>query len=66
MKATTLKTKTITELNVEMQDLLRELFNLRMQKGFNPQQVKSSEFGRVRRLIARIKTILHDKEGAVK
>jgi large subunit ribosomal protein L29 len=61
MKANTLKTKSVAELDNEMQDLQRELFNLRMQKGFNPQQVKSSEFGRVRRTIAKIKTILHEK-----
>jgi large subunit ribosomal protein L29 len=61
MKKNELKTKTILELQVELHASLREQFNLRMQKGIDPQQVKSSAFKNVRRLIARIKTIMHQK-----
>ena len=62
MKTVELREKSVVDLKKEIHDLLRELFNLRMQKVFSPQQVKTSEFGRVRRLIARTKTILHEKE----
>lgn len=61
MKTTELKNKTVAELKEELRESLREQFNLRMQKGINPQQVKSSAFKNVRRLIARIKTIMHQK-----
>ncbi len=61
MKENELKTKTIPELQTELHKSLREQFNLRMQKGIHPQQVKSNTFKNVRRLIARIKTIIHQK-----
>jgi len=61
MKKNELKTKTLPELQDELHESLREQFNLRMQKGLNPQQVKSSAFKNVRRMIARIKTIMHQK-----
>ena len=62
MKANELRDKSVADLKKEKESLLRELFNLRMQKVFSPQQLKTSEFGRVRKLIARVKTILHEKQ----
>lgn len=61
MKNSELKIKTISELQNELNELLREQFNLRMQKGMSPQQAKSHAFKNVRRFIARIKTIMHQK-----
>ena len=57
MKAAELRKKNPEELNKELMDLLREQFNLRMQKG-SGQLTRPSEIKRVRREIARIKTIL--------
>ncbi|WP_127475861.1 50S ribosomal protein L29 [Sulfurivermis fontis] len=62
MKANDLRQKGVEELNQELLGLLREQFNLRMQKGTGqlsqPHRVKV-----VRRDIARIKTILEQKAG---
>jgi len=62
MKASELRQKEPAELNEELVALLREQFNLRMQKGTDqlaqPHRVKL-----VRRDIARIKTILNEKAG---
>lgn len=60
MKASELREKTIEELTKELFALLRELFNLRMQKGAG-QPPKSHLFKKVRVDIARIKTILKEK-----
>ena len=57
MKAAELRKKNPEELKKELMDLLREQFNLRMQKG-SGQLTRPSEIKRVRRDIARIKTIL--------
>ncbi len=59
MKAAELKKKKPQELNTLLYELLREQFNLRMQKG-SGQLSKPSEVKRVRRNIARVKTILHE------
>ena len=60
MKANELKDKGVEDLNNELKGLLREQFNLRMQKGTGslsqPHRVKL-----VRRDIARVKTILNQK-----
>lgn len=62
MKANDLRQKGVEELNQELLGLLREQFNLRMQKGAGqlsqPHRVKA-----VRRDIARIKTVLEQKAG---
>ncbi len=62
MKASELKSKTVEELGTELEALLREQFNLRMQRGTGqlsrPHQMKD-----VRRNIARVKTILREKAG---
>lgn len=65
MKAAELREKDINELQQELHELLREQFNLRMQKG-SGQAIKPHLFERVRRDIARVKTILHDKTPKVK
>ena len=60
---TELRKKDAAGLKQELQDLLREQFNLRMQQGSGqlskPHQVKV-----VRRSIARIKTLLKEKAGS--
>ncbi len=60
MKATDLRKKSIEELTGEMLALLKEQFNLRIQKGAG-QAPKSHLFKKVRRGIARIKTIIKEK-----
>jgi large subunit ribosomal protein L29 len=60
---TELKEKTVDELNDELNGLFREQFNLRMQRG-SGQDVKPHNFKRVRREIARIKTIVSQKQAA--
>lgn len=60
MKIDDLKTKSIIELNHEIESLLREQFNLRMQKGTGTKP-RASSFKEVRRNIARAKTILQQK-----
>jgi len=60
MKANELRSKSESELQQEIESLLREQFNLRMQKGAG-QQVKNHRFNEIRRTIARIKTILTEK-----
>ncbi len=62
MKANQLRKKTDTELKNELRELLREQFNLRMQKGFDQAvTARNHNFKKVRREIARIKTILREK-----
>lgn len=63
MKAAELRKKTSTELNEELLGLLRELFNLRMQKG-SGQLAQNHQLKGTRRDIARIKTVLRDKKAA--
>ena len=58
---TELSAKTVEELNEELKGLFREQFNLRMQRG-SGQEIKPHNFKRVRREIARIKTIIHQKQ----
>ena len=60
MKAAELRSKSSEELNEELLALIREQFNLRMQKGTG-QLTKPSEVKRVRRQIALIKTLLTEK-----
>lgn len=57
MNAIELRKKSNDDLNQLLLDLRREQFNLRMQKG-SGQLSKPSEVKRVRRDIARVKTIL--------
>jgi len=59
--AAELRDKSIDELNTELSALFREQFNLRMQQGTG-QDVKPHNHKRVRRQIARIKTIINQKQ----
>ena len=61
IKKIDLKNKTKTELEEELHQALREQFNLRMQKGTNPQGVKSHAFKKARRYIAALKMTIHQK-----
>ena len=58
-----LKTKSTEELRAQKIDLLKEQFNLRMQKGTG-QLTKNHMFKNIRRDIARINTILSEKQKA--
>jgi len=59
MKASDLRQKNQEELNTLLMDLLREQFNMRMQKGTG-QLTRPSQMTSVRRDIARIKTVLQE------
>lgn len=61
MKANDLRQQSVDELKQERVELLREQFNLRMQKA-SGQLSRSHLFKRSRRNIARINTILAEKE----
>jgi len=61
MATAELREKTVDELNTELSALFREQFNLRMQAG-SGQDVKPHNHKRVRRQIARIKTIINQKQ----
>lgn len=61
MDTKTLQSKSESELKVELQELLRQQFNLRMQKSAPGAQLKTHLFKQVRRGIARIKTLLRQK-----
>jgi len=60
MNVNEMKSKTAVELNGELKGLLQEQFNLRMQKGMG-QMTNTNELRRVRRDIARVKTIMTQK-----
>ena len=55
-----LKSKTSAELSDELKKLLQEQFSVRMQKGMG-QMTNSNELRRVRRDIARVKTVMTQK-----
>jgi len=57
MKAADLRSKSVDELNEELVALRREQFNLRMQNATG-ELTKNHEHGRVRKDIARVKTVL--------
>ncbi len=56
MNTAELRKKTEEELNTELMELVREQFNLRMQKG-SGQLSKPHKMKQVRRDIARLKTV---------
>ncbi len=60
MNAQDLQVKSEKELREQLSGLMREQFNLRMQKGMG-QLVKPHELRRVRRDIARVNTVLNQK-----
>jgi len=59
MKANELRTKTAEGLREDLQALLREQFNLRMQNG-SGQLAQVHQLKNVRRNIARVKTVLNE------
>ncbi|WP_455385182.1 50S ribosomal protein L29 [Acidihalobacter prosperus] len=63
MKVAELREKNVSELNDELVELRRAQFNLRMQKGTG-QLSKPDQVGKVRKDIARIKTVLNEKSRA--
>ena len=62
MNAKEMREKSAEELNKELVELMREQFNLRMQKGTG-QLARPHQMKEVRRNIARVKTILREKAG---
>jgi len=60
MKAGELKGKSPEELQQELNSLLKAQFGLRMQKA-TQQLTNTSQLGKVRRDIARVRTMLADK-----
>jgi large subunit ribosomal protein L29 len=60
MKASECRSKSVDELKKELAELLRAQFGLRMQLA-TQQTSKVSEVGKVRRNIARVRTILGEK-----
>ena len=64
MKAKDLRNKSVKELTKELLALLKEQFNLRIQRGVG-QSPKPYLFKKVRHNIARIKTILNEKGSTV-
>jgi large subunit ribosomal protein L29 len=65
MKATELRTKSATELQDELHALLKQQFNLRMQKATG-QLTATHQLKVVRRDIARLKTTLNEQVGNAK
>ena len=61
MKATDLRAKSIDQLNEELVALRREQFNLRMQRATG-ELARHTEHNRVRKAIARVKTVLGEKQ----
>jgi large subunit ribosomal protein L29 len=61
MNAAELRGKSEQELRDELLALRREQFNLRMQRGVNPDAVRSGKVTAVRRNIARVKTVMNEK-----
>jgi len=63
MKAKDVKAKTTDELNAELEQLAKEVFNLRFQKA-SGQLENTARVRDVRRTIARIKTVLGERQRA--
>ena len=63
MKSSDVRTKTADELKAQLVDLKKEQFNLRFQRA-TQQLEKPARVREVRRDIARIKTILAEKNAA--
>jgi large subunit ribosomal protein L29 len=57
-----MRTKNVEELNQELVSLLKARFGLKMQLS-TQQSNKTSELGKLRRDIARVKTLIREKAG---
>jgi large subunit ribosomal protein L29 len=62
MKASELRNKSEADLQKELNELLKAQFSLRMQIA-TQQLTKTSELGKVRRDIARVRTVMTEKAG---
>ena len=60
METKEMRAKDAAALNKELQDLLKAQFSLRMQKATQQLQ-NTSQIRKVRRDIARVRTVLHQK-----
>jgi large subunit ribosomal protein L29 len=60
MKASELRVKNADELRQELNELLKAQFSLRMQVA-TQQLTNNSQIGKVRRDIARVRTIINEK-----
>jgi large subunit ribosomal protein L29 len=65
MKAKDIREMTAEQIGKELLDLRREQFNLRMQAA-SGQGVRTHEFGRIRKDIARLKTVQRERGIQVK
>ena len=63
MNATELRGKSEKELRDELLALRREQFNLRMQRGVNPDAVRGNQVSQVRKDIARVKNVMNENRG---
>ena len=63
MNASELRDKSVADLNSELHELLREQFNLRMQQATG-QLARPHEYSRVRKNIARVKTVMAEQQRA--
>ncbi|MEW8690522.1 MAG: 50S ribosomal protein L29 [Candidatus Thiodiazotropha endolucinida] len=61
MKASELREKSQQELTTTLEELLKEQFNLRMQRGTG-QLTKPSRMKEVRKDIARVKTLMNEQK----
>ena len=61
MDAVEIREKTVSELNELLKDLKEELFHLRFQVAIN-QLENPTKIGAVRKNIARVKTVLRERE----
>lgn len=61
MKVTELKELSVAELNAKLAECKQELFNLRFQNAIN-QLENPRRINDVKKTIARIKTIIHERE----
>jgi large subunit ribosomal protein L29 len=62
MKASDLRTRSVQDLNAELVSLRKEQFSLRLQRATG-QAPKPDQFGKVRRNIARLKTVQRELAG---
>ena len=61
MKASELREKSVSELNEQLNTLYREQFNIRMQKSTG-QLAQTHLSGNMKRDVARVKTIITEKQ----
>jgi large subunit ribosomal protein L29 len=65
MKASELRQKSTSDLDKELLEILRAQFNLRVQRTIG-QASRPDQFAKLRREVARIKTILSERANAAK